>query len=402
MPGQYVEILSFHPRRHHNYEQAARIAARFSTFAHATGMFFTPAQLSRLTKLLPRLAPQIRKRSYTLDLSRIVIPHTGLELRYRLWDKLTGRKNWEAYEDAFQRRILASFQPPKLCIGFDHLSHKVFETWKGKSFLILDLVIGVPQYRAMMDAGKSTFSPDILLERSQDDQKLYAIYQKELELADLVLCGSEFVRHTCLTIGVPDEKLRVVEYGVDVERFSKPDKIYKSGSSGLKFMFAGAAGYRKGTDILVQAWSEVIRRYPGNELHIFGKKELPFADAAPGVFFHGHVNQAILIEALSQGDVFVFPSTFEGSAYSIYQAMAMKLPVITTPNSGSVVQHEVSGLITPVGDAGKLAQAIGRMIADEALRIRLAEAAWREALQYTWDHYGQKLTAILEEILQRH
>jgi len=116
-------------------------------------------------------------------------------------------------------------------------------------------------------------------------------------------------------------------------------------------------------------------------------------------FMHGRVNTVELVRQLKQMDVFVFPTTFEGSSISIYQAMAMQMPVITTPNSGSVLQDRDSGLFVPVSDKAALLQAMNTMFDDVALRERLGKSAFALSRQYRWEDYKNRLSDILRETL---
>ena len=251
----------------------------------------------------------------------------------------------------------------------------------------------------MLDAGLTEYSTEILQNRSDSDKILYKHYERELELADLVLCGSDFVKKTCLTIGVPEKKLKVINYGVDVERFDNGNKILTDKKEGLKFVFIGAVGYRKGADILVEAWQELIKRQPNNELHFYGNVELDFPKDIKNLYFHGQVNQQDLINDLRKSDVLVFPTTFEGSAYSIYQSMAMKLAVITTENSGTVLKNNESANFLPIGNPEKWANEMEKLILNSDLRNKLANAAYAKAHDYTWDKYGEKLKDIINNLL---
>ncbi len=394
------DILTFHPRRHHNFEQTARLSKYFDSFKHVTGLYFKPSFVKLATKFSKKIGKELNRRSYETDISAKVDTFPSLEISRLTLDKLGKKTDFTRQHDKFGKFIVENYTPPKICLGFDTLSKHVFEQWHGKSFLILDLVIGLPQYRAKMDFGEN-FTKAYLDTRPEHDRALYKIYERELELADLVLCGSEFVKKTCLEFDVPEKKLRVINYGVDVEKFKNPDKILKTTTKNLKFIFAGAVGYRKGADTLVSAWKKFAAKYPDNELHFFGNVELDFQTDIPNLFFHGSINQADLIAEMRTADIFVFPSTFEGSAYSIYQSMAMKLAVITTENSGTVLKHEESALIIQPGDDKQIVDAMERLLLDTQLRKQLSETAYTEALKYTWDNYGEKLKVVMDEILQK-
>jgi glycosyltransferase involved in cell wall biosynthesis len=85
-------------------------------------------------------------------------------------------------------------------------------------------------------------------------------------------------------------------------------------------------------------------------------------------------------------DIFLMPSRYEGMPNALLEAMNEGLPpIVTDAMQGALelVEHEVSGLVVPVEDHYALAEAIKRLINDEALRHRLGENARRRAQAHT-------------------
>jgi glycosyltransferase involved in cell wall biosynthesis len=82
---------------------------------------------------------------------------------------------------------------------------------------------------------------------------------------------------------------------------------------------------------------------------------------------------------LSAGDVFVLASDYEGLPVALMEAAAVGLPVVATAVGGvpEVVTDGVEGVLVPPKDPLALADAIERLVTDEALRARLAAAARR-------------------------
>ena len=74
--------------------------------------------------------------------------------------------------------------------------------------------------------------------------------REEWRLADLVLCGSEFVRDNVVQCGGPSDRCVVVPYGVD-NRFEVPNRVSHNGP--LRVLTVGAVGLRKGTQYAIQA-----------------------------------------------------------------------------------------------------------------------------------------------------
>ena len=91
--------------------------------------------------------------------------------------------------------------------------------------------------------------------------------------------------------------------------------------------------------------------------------------------------EAETVAAYRAADVFVLPSLFEGTPLVIMEAMMSGLPVVTTATCGmkDVIADGRTGLLVPVRRPDAVAAAVGRVLADAALRERLGRAAAAEA-----------------------
>ena len=112
-------------------------------------------------------------------------------------------------------------------------------------------------------------------------------------------------------------------------------------------------------------------------------------------------NQNDVLPWLRAVDVFALPSyANEGVPQAIVQAMLVGLPIVTTP-VGSIteaVSHEASGLIVPPRDAGALADAITRLLADAALRTRLGDEARRQAAaRFSFESMLDRMEAVFRQ-----
>ena len=97
-------------------------------------------------------------------------------------------------------------------------------------------------------------------------------------------------------------------------------------------------------------------------------------------------------------DVFLLPSLCEGSATVTYEALGHGLPVVCTPNTGSVVRDGMEGFIVPAGDPTALVGRLETLLADPVLLENLSLNAKDRAHEYTLAEYGCRLLAALPAI----
>lgn len=396
---QKYKILSCHPRRQHNFEQAVSLVDIFpGQFRHLTSLYFSQKLVERVRKISGRLGGILSKRSYLKLPAKYVDSLPGTEIKKLSLDLRHKKYNYFLLNEVFQRDVLRKYAAPGICISPDTGSYLIFREWKNKSFLILDLTIGVPQYRLKIQYG-DRFDPQMLQPEDAYYQALFQHYSDEIALADMILCGSEFVKQTVAWLDPSAaSKCRVVPYGVEIEQFRYEGRSFED-KDVLKFAYVGTICHRKGADILIEAWKNFVALHPASELHLFGKMDghIQFPEIPPNVHFHGWMARPELIGQLKQMDIFVFPTTFEGSATAIYQAMALQLPVITTPNSGTVLQHGSSCEMIEVGNKSSLLSAMEKFSADAGYRKKLALAAYALSHQYSWTNYKERLERVFEE-----
>ena len=148
---------------------------------------------------------------------------------------------------------------------------------------------------------------------------------------------------------------------------------------------AGRLSEEKNFGMLLDAFAEISPEFPEYTLKIFGKGPLKDALTAKAeelklsdkVKFMGYVSD--MPEQLEKASAFVLSSNYEGMPNALMEAMALGLPCISTdcPAGGPkfLIKDGENGLLVPVGDSKKAAEALRRVLSDESLAKTLGESA---------------------------
>jgi glycosyltransferase involved in cell wall biosynthesis len=80
-----------------------------------------------------------------------------------------------------------------------------------------------------------------------------------------------------------------------------------------------------------------------------------------------------------------------------YEALAAGLPVITTPNAGSVVRDGVEGFIVPIRNPESLAEKIDLLARNPELLAQMSQKARERAQEFSWAKYGERLVDCIKE-----
>ena len=181
----------------------------------------------------------------------------------------------------------------------------------------------------------------------------------------------------------------------------------------LRLLFLGSVVPRKGLHVLLEALS----RLPAGtwELSVVGRVDVDRAYArrvrrmvverglAGGVVFSGALDEERLSAQLSNSQLLVLPSSYEGFGIAYLEGMGFGIPAIapTTGGAAEVVHQGVNGYLIDPGDWRSLAGILGELAEDREALQRLSLAAWRSfAAHPTWEQSGQVIRDYLLSVLE--
>lgn len=161
----------------------------------------------------------------------------------------------------------------------------------------------------------------------------------------------------------------------------------------------------------LRAFAVIRRQIPGATLSIAGSgSELQtlqrLADAegiGSAVTFTGRISREKMAYLLGRADLVLNPSTADNMPISILEAMACGVPVVSTGVGGIpyLLEDGRTALLVDSGDAEGMAHAALRLLRDQGLAARMAEAARAEVQQYSWTRVRVALGDVYDEALPR-
>jgi glycosyltransferase involved in cell wall biosynthesis len=222
--------------------------------------------------------------------------------------------------------------------------------------------------------------------------------EEEWALASRVVSCSPFVSQELVKCGVSEKKIRLVPFGVDLDRFTpRPAPASWPPNRPLRVLFLGEVGLRKGAPYLLEA----LERLGGRnvEARLVGSISLEASFVrrfSSVVSVLGAIPRSDLAPHWHWADVLALPSLCEGSALVTYEALASGLPVVTTVNAGSLVRDGVDGAIVPIRDSKALARALVCYATEDGLLMAHRNAALAGRERVSFERYRRDLLAALD------
>jgi glycosyltransferase involved in cell wall biosynthesis len=165
----------------------------------------------------------------------------------------------------------------------------------------------------------------------------------------------------------------------------------------------------KGNQYLVDAARRVLDARPHARFYLFGEGPLQSSLEAQAAalelgdrfVFGGFVRDVARV--LSAFDASVFPSLWEGTPLTVFEAMATGRAIVATDADGltEVLSHDRDALLVPRRDSAALADEIVRLMDDAGLRARLAAEARRSSIQFDIATFVRKMERLYEILVQQ-
>jgi len=250
----------------------------------------------------------------------------------------------------------------------------------------------------------------------RDQILLNALVPPALRRATRVITDTEYTRRDMVSIYQLDPaRIDVIPLAADpryrpLDREACRTRIGEQHAvDGGFILYVGTFQPRKNVATLIRAYG-LLRERTGlpHKLLIVGKPKYKFEDVLTAIrdsgyesdiLFAGFVPDDELPVYYNAADLFVFPSRYEGFGLPVLEAMACGTPVVS---SNASCLPEVAGngaLLVDPDDVEGFAQAMERVLADNA-GPDMRERGLRRAAEFSWDRTARETLAVYERVLR--
>ncbi len=228
--------------------------------------------------------------------------------------------------------------------------------------------------------------------------------RQAMERAAHICTRSRYVRDAIIAdYGIAPDRVTVVGGGVNLPTL--PTLTEGSAEDYPTALFIGADFYRKGGDLVLQAFALVRKKIPNARMLFLTADHIPADLPLEGVQVIAAKWDRQAIDALyRRADVFVLPSRLETWGDVFLEAMAYGLPCIGVRGEAmsEIIVDAATGVVVPPGDVQALANAMTRLLSDSALRKHLGQSARRRVEStFTWSQVVAGMTPVIEGVVER-
>lgn len=409
-----MKVGLFHPGTQHSWQVALALQQLDRLAWFATSIFYKPNHFPYRLERLPGPIGQRLRREFSRfrreGIDPSLVRTAGLAEWFERIARRAGMRQLARQLDAFGNhrfaaqlgREIGSDRPFALW-GFNTCSLEPFEQGRAVGRpLILDRTIGdFRGYNALMDRVAEDYGDWFIPTERRIPEQQIELEQREYELADTILCGSEFCAGTVVEQGGNElaGKVRVLPYCYDEALFADmPPPAPRKAGEPVRFLFLGQINPRKGAHHVLEA----IERIPASaaSLTIVGDMRIPrriFARFADRVTWIPTVPRAEIPAITAAHDVLLLPSYFEGAGIVLYEALAAGCGLIQTRHCAPAVTAD-TGIMLETIDTDCLHAAMMAAVEDRNRLDHWRSHAQAEAANYTFDRYRENIAALLADM----
>jgi glycosyltransferase involved in cell wall biosynthesis len=217
---------------------------------------------------------------------------------------------------------------------------------------------------------------------------------REIELADEIICPSPFVYRSLPDKITHEKKCHIIPFGCDIFDEAPPRRTHHK----LRVLFAGSHTQRKGLADLFAAIK--LLKSANIEILSVGSLIAPiefYQNQCPQLQYHPPRPRSEVLKLMRTCDVLVLPSIVEGRALVQLEALSCGLPLIITPNTGGddlIIEGE-TGFMVPTGSPEQIADKIDWFAQNKQKLPDMSRASFMHGQSIHWGKYREMMASVL-------
>jgi len=328
-----------------------------------------------------------------------------------IWSRLFNFINLSCFGRIILRQAITKIEPDIILFYFIYPTAAFFDTPKFKDKNIVLVPQGV----------------DVQIDKSSNygftsNNKIKQIVKNCMLSAKNVFYMSESMKSSILHIlGEDLEELRFVPTATDVEKISKHkpnrERLLQShnilNTDDVRILLSVGRNHpKKGFDLIPQLCKKLIEREPNHSFiwFVIGKDtdQINIPNELKGIIItidpiglrpeELSTPPSDLIEYYKAADIFCAPTKVEGLSLTFLDVLASKTVIVSTKCEGvvDIIDHQVSGMLSDVGDVNAMVENISTLINNPSLSDRITNNGFDIALTYDWEFVMEKYVDIIE------
>jgi glycosyltransferase involved in cell wall biosynthesis len=287
----------------------------------------------------------------------------------------------------------------------------ILGAWDEPTYLLL-WVCGVVQRKKLLFWVESTVNDAPRMWVKEKYKRLL------LNRASACIVPGKSAHRYCQQLGQPEDRIFTAPNAGDRQFFrAEADRLFpirdrlrsEEHVKGFAILFVGRlVDQLKGVSGLIKACGQLERNGKRVSLLIAGDgpekklyQELGVSEGLKDIRFLGTLNHEALCRYYTMADVFVLPSRSEVWGFVLNEGMEFGLPLIVSEAVGAgpdFVRSGENGFVFPVGDTSALAEALGILAEDEALRQRMGHVSRSIIEKFSPENWANGVVQAIESV----
>ena len=207
---------------------------------------------------------------------------------------------------------------------------------------------------------------------------------------------------------IPEARVTVI--GNVVPQYDAPADLAKEKATHNILFVGRLVKNHKRPHLLIEAFAQIADAFPDWQVELWGAEDKKsYTNELQALIEKHHLTNRVFLKGSTQdvesvlrtGDIFAFPSAYEGFGLALAEAMSMGLPPVgyrNTPAVNELIHDGENGFLCDDGiDA--FADGLRKLMADQALRIRMGKAARASMKQYAADNIWGQWEKLMENVV---